>query len=69
MLPTQLVLDEVESAKKILDAIADRLAKGVPGIDTPGSEESAEQFIAQVASELLLVAGKCGNLAETVSNP
>jgi hypothetical protein len=58
------VHDELESSKKIIDIWLERLSRGLPVIDVPGSETQLDQLIRELCSDLRVVAGKCGNLSE-----
>ena len=58
-----VVVDELESTKKILDKWLVKFNKGLPVVDEPGSEEQLELLMREFCGELRICAGKCGNLA------
>lgn len=66
-LSTELLLSELKSAEAILRKhIAALEAEGVPAVDQPGSEVMLEEFVGELSGELLLVAGKCENIARVL---
>lgn len=58
------VIEELQSAKKLLEKWISNFEQGLPVIDTPGSEEQLELLVRECCGELRVVAGKCGNLSE-----
>jgi hypothetical protein len=74
MLPLsqQALLNEIESAKAILDKWADKVAEGIPGVDVPmsGNSPAAERldvWLLEMMGELQLVAGKTANIVSVLS--
>ena len=68
MLPVgpELIVAELESAKKILDKWIEKLGEGLPVIDKPGEDHQLDEVVHELCGELRIVAGKCGNLAEVL---
>lgn len=59
-----LIHDELVSARQILDKWSQRVDAGLPVVDAPGSVEQLDLLVREMAGELRVCAGKCGNLAE-----
>jgi len=68
MLPVSpdLIHDELESAKKILEKWIEKVKAGLPVVDNPGDEMQLDLFIRELCGELRVCAGKCGNLSEVL---
>jgi len=64
----ELLYSEVESAEAVLAKWKKAIGEGIPGVDIPSTEEALYRFIAQLCGELMVVAGKCQNLAAVVSD-
>lgn len=60
------VVEELESAKKLLDKWITKFNSGLPAIDEPGSDQALELLLREFCGELRIVAGKCGNMADVV---
>lgn len=66
MLPVSpdTIYAELESAIEILKKWHTKVGAGVPGMDLPTSDPSAiEAFFRELQGEVMLVSGKCANLA------
>lgn len=61
-----LIVDELESAKKILEKWIKKVNDGLPVIDEPGDQEQLSLLLRELTGELRICAGKCGNLAEVI---
>jgi len=78
MISLALALSEVQSAKLVLSQwegvlTGERTVEGFghPGIPRehfPGNEDDKRDVLSQMASELVVVAGKCETLAEVLLN-
>jgi hypothetical protein len=70
MLPVSpdLITAELEGAVKILERWVGALNAGLPSIDCPGSEQQLLVVVREMCGELRIVAGKCGNLAEVLTD-
>jgi len=75
MLPlaTNTILAELESLKYLVEKWAEKVAEGVPGVDTPMSGMAAsgdrlDLWLNELIGELRLVSGKSHNLAEILAS-
>lgn len=59
---------ELESAKAILEKWVDRVGKGLPAIDVPGSEADLEGLLKEMCGELVLIASKCESVSEILQS-
>jgi len=61
--------EELESVEKLVKKWREAVGKGLPGIDIPTQDAEAklDAFMRQLTGELILVAGKCQNLAVVLS--
>lgn len=68
MISREVLLQELETSRTIIDKWIEQVKEGIPGIDTPVSgdqgPERFENFIRSLCSELRIVSGKCDTLAE-----
>jgi len=64
---TPVIRQEVESAQAILASWFERIDAGIPGLDIPADEMACDLWIHQFCGELLVVAGKCENLASILA--
>lgn len=56
--------DEIKSARELLSKWEVRLRdEPIPGLDSPGSEESTARFLVELCGELQVVANKCTGIA------
>jgi hypothetical protein len=59
---------EIVSAIGILEKLEVSIGTtGIPGVDKVGSSEDCAVFLRQTAGELMVVAGKCSNLASIIA--
>jgi hypothetical protein len=68
----QILLEEIESAKLILDKWAEKVAAGIPGVDVPMSGnmpagERLDLWLLEMMGELQLVSGKTANIVSILS--
>jgi hypothetical protein len=75
MLPVsrKLMLDEIRSAKAILErweGIVDpeNTAAPMPVLDVQAPKEHLVECLIEMQAELVIVAGKCENIAESIHN-
>lgn len=62
-----VLYDELVSAAKILEKWKTRVGvEGIPGMDKLATPEQFDLFTRQLAGELLVVAGKCSNIASII---
>lgn len=59
---------ELAVAINILQKWHAELEEGIPGIEKPGSIENVEEFLKVFYGELLIVSGKCENIANVIGN-
>ncbi len=64
----EVLLDELDAAKAIIDRWHKTIEAGIPVIDMPAPEDRLELFVRQLCGELLLVSGKCQSIAEILGN-
>lgn len=74
MLPlsTPTILAELESVKSLIEKWVDKVADGVPGVDTPMSGMAAsgdrlDLWLNELIGELRLVSAKSNNIAEILA--
>lgn len=69
MLPIQRdqVLRELRDARRILTKWTKLIEQGIPSVDCPGSDEALDEFVSQLAGELLLAAGRCETLSSVLA--
>ena len=75
MLPVSrgLLLDEIRSAKAILErwekiVDPDNTDAPMPGLDVQAPREHLVECLIEMQAELVIAAGKCENLAESIHN-
>jgi hypothetical protein len=61
-----LLLQELVTARGVLEKWEKLVADGVPGVDVPATEDALEEFVTEMCGELLVVSGKCQTLAEVL---
>ena len=61
--------NELETARAILDKWTQIVNNGLPGIDTPAPQEALDQLIWQMRGELQIVSGRCDTLVEVLGTP
>jgi len=64
----EVLYSELEAAQAVLAKWHKLVGEGIPGVDTPATEHATFAFVTQLCGELLVVAGKCQNLAAVVSD-
>lgn len=62
------LLAELDLAQRLLTKWQGLLEQGIPQVDIPGSEESADAFARELFAEATLLAGKFTTIAEVISN-
>lgn len=62
-LSPDVIHEELQGVQKLINKWTGIVNNGIPGVDTPASEEAAEKFLRQLVGELLFVAGRCQNMA------
>ena len=60
--------NELETARSILDKWTKLVDKGVPGVDTPANPEQLDRFLREMCGELQIVSGRCDTLVEVLGN-
>ncbi len=73
---TQIVLpvsadvihNELEGARGILEKWIKIVGEGLPCIDTPGNPEQLDQLIRELVGELQIVSGRCDTLVEVLGS-
>lgn len=65
-LSPELAVEEMLSAKKILDKWSPVFENQLPGIHIPGSEEQLEATLREFCGEMRVVASKTATLAEVL---
>lgn len=75
MLPVsrELLLSEIRSAKAVLErwekfADPENTDSPMPALDVPAPMEHLVECLIEMQAELVIVAGKCENLAESIHN-
>lgn len=64
----ETIVEEMKSARAILDKWIKSVEEGVPVIDIPtGSPEQLEDFVRALCGELLIVTAKCESLSNVLS--
>lgn len=58
------IYEDLEAAGKVLARWHERVGQGIPGVDTPASEEQYLKFVKQLCGELQLAGSKLIALAE-----
>ena len=59
--------NELESARAIMEKWTQLVSKGIPGVDVPASPEASERFLRELVGELQLVSGRCDTVVEVLS--
>jgi hypothetical protein len=69
LLPIQRdqLLRELRDARSILTKWTKAIEQGIPAVDCPGNDEALDEFITQLAGELLLAAGRCETLSSVLA--
>ena len=60
--------NELETARGILDKWVKTVGEGLPCVDTPGNPEQLDQLLRELVGELQIVSGKCDTLVEVLGS-
>jgi hypothetical protein len=65
---SELLLSEIQTALAVLAKWKERVEAGIPGVDLPADEASTYRFVSELCGEILVVAGKCQNVAAILTD-
>jgi len=68
LIDPQLIVMELTSSRNILEKWIEEFQGGIPGVETPGTDEATWRFMTRFCSELRLVSGKCEVLIDAISS-
>lgn len=60
--------NELEGARSILEKWVKLVGDGLPCIDQPGNPEQLDQLIRELVGELQIVSGRCDTLVEVLGS-
>lgn len=60
--------NELETARSILEKWVKIIGEGLPCVDTPGNPEQLDAVIREMCGELTLVSGRCDTLVEVLGS-
>jgi hypothetical protein len=63
----EVLIQEVKTAKDVLDLWLHKIEAGIPGDDLPAADIDIDVWVHQLCGELMVVAGKCETLASVIA--